>query len=156
MRSNSTIRLWVRTPKLSAASVTGVPAGTPSPSAKPARPDPVQCPGGFPDAAYSGDHDLGTPAPDRELREPAPATIDITIDGQTVMVPEGTSVMRAAALAGVDVPKLCATDSLEAFGKHLAAHGLKYSDGPTPTSSGSIIAFVDAPEGYEIELIQKK
>jgi lactoylglutathione lyase len=49
-----------------------------------------------------------------------------------------------------------AVDSLEAFGKHLAAHGLKYSDGPTPTSSGSIIAFVDAPEGYEIELIQKK
>jgi lactoylglutathione lyase len=49
-----------------------------------------------------------------------------------------------------------AVESLEAFGKHLAAHGLKYSDGPTPTSSGSIIAFVDAPEGYEIELIQKK
>ena len=49
-----------------------------------------------------------------------------------------------------------AVDSLEAFGKHLAAHGLKYSDGPTPTSSGNIIAFVDAPEGYEIELIQKK
>ena len=45
-------------------------------------------------------------------------------------------------------------ESLEAFGKHLAAHGLKYSDGPTTTSSGSVIAFVDAPEGYEIELIQ--
>ncbi|MEJ0090383.1 MAG: VOC family protein [Limisphaerales bacterium] len=48
-----------------------------------------------------------------------------------------------------------AVDSLEEFGKHLAAHGLKYSDGPTPTSSGAI-AFIDAPEGYEIELIQKK
>jgi len=47
-------------------------------------------------------------------------------------------------------------ESLETFGKHLAAHGLKYSDGPTTTSSGSVIAFVDAPEGYEIELIQKK
>jgi lactoylglutathione lyase len=47
-------------------------------------------------------------------------------------------------------------ESLEAFGKHLAAHGLKYSDGPTTTSSGSVIAFVDAPEGYEIELIQTK
>ncbi len=69
-----------------------------------------------PSPGYSGDHDLGTPAPDRRLREPAPATIDITIDGQTVMVPEGTSVMRAAALAGVDVPKLCATDSLDPFG----------------------------------------
>jgi lactoylglutathione lyase len=45
--------------------------------------------------------------------------------------------------------------SLEAFAKHLAQHGLKFSDGPTTTSSGSIIAFVDAPEGYEVELIQK-
>ena len=42
--------------------------------------------------------------------------MEVTIDDQTVMVPEGTSVMRAAALAGVDIPKLCATDSLDAFG----------------------------------------
>jgi lactoylglutathione lyase len=47
-------------------------------------------------------------------------------------------------------------DDLTAFEKHLAQHGLKFSDGPTTTSSGSVIAFVDAPEGYEIELIQKK
>ncbi|MFZ0828267.1 MAG: VOC family protein [Verrucomicrobiia bacterium] len=46
-------------------------------------------------------------------------------------------------------------DSLEAFGKHLARLGLKFSDGPTTSSSGSTFAFVDAPEGYEIELIQK-
>ena len=46
-------------------------------------------------------------------------------------------------------------DSLEEFGKHLAAHGLKYSDGPTTSSSGTTFAFIDAPEGYEIELIQK-
>ena len=54
--------------------------------------------------------DLGTPARKGE------ATVDVEIDGLSVAVPEGTSVMRAAALAGVDVPKLCATDSLEAFG----------------------------------------
>jgi lactoylglutathione lyase len=46
-------------------------------------------------------------------------------------------------------------DSLEAFGLHLARHGLKYSDGPTTSTSGSTFAFIDAPEGYEIELIQK-
>ena len=46
--------------------------------------------------------------------------------------------------------------SLEAFGRHLAAHGLKYSDGPTTSSSGTTFAFIDAPEGYEIELIEKK
>ena len=46
-------------------------------------------------------------------------------------------------------------DSLEAFGQHLAAHGYKYSDGPHLRPDGGGIAFVDAPEGYEIELIQK-
>src|SRR5450432_4271677 len=44
--------------------------------------------------------------------------------------------------------------SLDAFGRHLASRGLKYSDGPTASSSGSVFAFIDAPEGYEIELIQ--
>ena len=37
----------------------------------------------------------------------------------------------------------------------LGLKGYKLSDGPTPTSSGSIIAFMDAPEGYEVELIQR-
>jgi lactoylglutathione lyase len=45
-------------------------------------------------------------------------------------------------------------DSLEEFGKHLARLGLQYSDGPHITSEGGGIAFIDAPEGYEIELIQ--
>ena len=47
-------------------------------------------------------------------------------------------------------------DNLEAFAQHLSKHGLKFSDGPTTSSSGTTFAFVDAPEGYEIELIQKK
>jgi lactoylglutathione lyase len=47
-------------------------------------------------------------------------------------------------------------ESLAEFEKHLAAHGLKFSDGPTTSSQGTTFAFVDAPEGYEIELIQKK
>jgi lactoylglutathione lyase len=46
-------------------------------------------------------------------------------------------------------------DSLEEFGKHIAALGVSYSDGPHLRPDGSGIAFVDAPEGYEIELIQK-
>jgi lactoylglutathione lyase len=45
-------------------------------------------------------------------------------------------------------------DSLEEFGGHLARLGLKFSDGPTKSSSGSVFAFIDAPEGYEIELIE--
>ncbi|WP_327660667.1 MULTISPECIES: formate dehydrogenase subunit alpha [unclassified Streptomyces] len=54
--------------------------------------------------------DFGTP------ERPGAPTVSVEIDGQQVMVPEGTSVMRAAAEAGIEVPKLCATDSLEAFG----------------------------------------
>ncbi len=46
-------------------------------------------------------------------------------------------------------------DSLDEFGKHLAKFGLKYSDGPTTSSTGTTFAFIDAPEGYEIELIQQ-
>src|SRR6202008_3637012 len=56
--------------------------------------------------------DLGTPAP---APSAAPA-VTLTVDGCRVTVPAGTSVMRAAALAGFQVPRLCATDSLDAFG----------------------------------------
>ena len=55
------------------------------------------------------DRDMGTPA-----RTGAPVTL--TIDGFSVTVPEGTSVMRASQIAGIAIPKLCATDSVEAFG----------------------------------------
>ena len=43
---------------------------------------------------------------------------------------------------------------LEAFGRHAAAHGYPFSDGPHLWPNGGGIAFIDAPEGYEIELIQ--
>jgi lactoylglutathione lyase len=46
-------------------------------------------------------------------------------------------------------------DDLAAFASAAAARGYPLSDGPTKTSSGSIIAFIDAPEGYEVELIQR-
>src|SRR5271155_1675993 len=49
------------------------------------------------------------------LRPGAP-TGALDIEGRVVAVPEGTSVIRAAAEAGIQVPKLCATDNMEAFG----------------------------------------
>ncbi|MCX7165908.1 MAG: formate dehydrogenase subunit alpha [Rhodocyclales bacterium] len=57
-----------------------------------------------------GEIDFGTP------KVGAGDTVTLDIDGQAVTVPAGTSLMRAAAEAGVMVPKLCATDSLKAFG----------------------------------------
>jgi len=59
---------------------------------------------------YVPEPDLGTPA------GRGTETVRVTVDGRTVDVPAGTSVLRAAAEAGVNVPKLCATDSLKAFG----------------------------------------
>jgi len=44
---------------------------------------------------------------------------------------------------------------LAAFAAHAARHGYPLSDGPTTTSTGTTFAFIDAPEGYEIELIQR-
>lgn len=47
-------------------------------------------------------------------------------------------------------------DSLNEFGRHLQSLGLAYSDGPTYKEDGTGgFAFIDAPEGYEIELIQR-
>ena len=56
------------------------------------------------------DTDYGTP------RRHADTDVTLEIDGCSITVPAGTSVMRAAIEAGVNVPKLCATDSLEPFG----------------------------------------
>ncbi len=54
--------------------------------------------------------DYGTPESKSEK------LVTLTIDGKSVTVPEGTSIMRAAMEAGTEIPKLCATDSIKAFG----------------------------------------
>src|SRR5690606_39473886 len=56
------------------------------------------------------DLDYGTPASE------STTLVTLTIDGIPVTVPAGTSLMRAAQVAGIAVPRLCATDSLKAFG----------------------------------------
>ncbi len=54
--------------------------------------------------------DFGTP------RSKSEKMVTLTIDGQSVSVPEGTSIMRAAMEMGTQIPKLCATDMVDAFG----------------------------------------
>src|SRR6202041_3382143 len=56
------------------------------------------------------EHALGTP------KRQSAKQVTLTVGGREVTVPAGTSVLRAAAEAGVSIPKLCATDTLEAFG----------------------------------------
>lgn len=59
-------------------------------------------------------------------------------------------------LVGPDLTHLAfAVPDMEAFARHAAALGYPLSDGPHHSSNGSVIAFIDAPEGYEIELIQQ-
>jgi formate dehydrogenase major subunit len=54
--------------------------------------------------------DFGTPASKAEKQ------VTLTVDGFAVTVPEGTSIMRASMEAGIQIPKLCATDMVDAFG----------------------------------------
>ena len=46
-------------------------------------------------------------------------------------------------------------EDMDKFGAHLKTKGIVFSDGPTRSSSGSAFAFIDAPEGYEVELIER-
>lgn len=59
---------------------------------------------------YDDQLDYGTPA------SQSAAQVKLIIDDREITVPEGTSIMRASIMAGINVPKLCATDSLEPFG----------------------------------------
>lgn len=54
--------------------------------------------------------DFGTPIPQNQQE------VSLVIDGVSVSVPQGTSVMAAAMMMGTKIPKLCATDMLDAFG----------------------------------------
>lgn len=60
--------------------------------------------------SFDDQTDYGTPASKSDVQ------ITLTIDDREITVPEGTSIMRASIMAGINVPKLCATDSLEPFG----------------------------------------
>ena len=59
---------------------------------------------------FQREPDLGTPP------SAASATVSLTIDGRKVEAAQGTSILRAAAMIGASIPKLCATDNLESFG----------------------------------------
>ena len=60
-------------------------------------------------------------------------------------------------IVGPDLTHLAfEVDDLEKFAREAAAKGYPLSDGPHRTEGGSLIAFIDAPEGYEIELIQRE
>ncbi len=69
----------------------------------------------IPCRTLKADKDYGTPAASVD-GDAALKSVNLRIDGQQVMVPEGTSIMHAAAQLDINIPKLCASDSLQAFG----------------------------------------
>src|SRR5260370_42378063 len=87
--------------------------------------------------------DRGTP------ERTATQSVTLEIDGMPVTVPAGTSIMRAASLAGIQVPKLSATDSLEAFGS--CRLGLVGSSGRTGSPASCHAPAQDRREGLHAE-----
>ncbi len=85
-------------------------------------------------------NDLGTPAPRDSVNQ-----VSLQIDGEQILVAEGTSVMRAAAMLGINIPKLCATDSLEAFGScrmclvEIDGHRGSPASCTTPAADGMVV-----------------
>ncbi len=83
--------------------------------------------------------DYGTP------KSKAAKSVTLTIDGKQVAVPEGTSIMRAAMDAGTEIPKLCATDMLEAFGScrlclvEIEGRGGTPASCTTPVADGMVV-----------------
>src|SRR5215472_12683989 len=83
--------------------------------------------------------DFGTP------RLKAEKMVTLTIDGFAITVPEGTSIMRASMEAGIQVPKLCATDMVDAFGScRLCLVEIEGRNGTpasctTPVASGLVV-----------------
>ncbi len=88
---------------------------------------------------FAQETDYGTPQSKSEKM------VTLTIDGKAVTVPEGTSIMRAAMQAGTEIPKLCATDMLEAFGScRLCLVEIEGRNGTpasctTPVASGIVV-----------------
>jgi formate dehydrogenase major subunit len=83
--------------------------------------------------------DYGTPA------SKAKNEVKLTIDGRAVTVPEGTSIMRAAMEMGTQIPKLCATDMVEAFGScrlclvEIEGRGGTPASCTTPVAPGMVV-----------------
>ena len=65
---------------------------------------------------FDADKDYGTPVAEIAGAKDDADVVSLSIDGRQVQVPAGTSIMRAAGQLDIDIPKLCATDSLQAFG----------------------------------------
>src|SRR4249920_3241751 len=83
--------------------------------------------------------DYGTP------RSKSEKMVSLSIDGKQISIPEGTSIMRAAMETGIEIPKLCATDMLDAFGScrlclvEIEGRGGTPASCTTPVAEGIVV-----------------
>lgn len=99
---------------------------------------------------------LGLEEVDRKVSPRGSKLVFLKTPGSEELIEICEFAESGPVIIGPDVTHLAfEVDDLEAFARHSASKGYPLSDGPTPTSTGSVIAFIDAPEGYEIELIQR-
>lgn len=99
---------------------------------------------------------LGLEEVDRKVSPRGSKLVFLKTPGSEELIEICEFAESGPVIIGPDVTHLAfEVDDLEAFARHSASKGYPLSDGPTPTSTGSVIAFIDAPEGYEVELIQR-
>jgi lactoylglutathione lyase len=91
----------------------------------------------------------------RKKSERGSELVFLKVPGSEVLIEICKYDASGPVVVGPDLTHLAfQVEDMEAFAKHAAALGYPLSDGPHKTSSGSVLAFVDAPDGYEVELIQ--
>ena len=99
---------------------------------------------------------LGLQEVDRKVSPRGSKLVFLKTPGSEALLALCEFAESGPVIVGPDLTDLAfEVEDLDAFARHSAAKGYPLSDGPTPTGSGSVIAFIDAPEGYEIELIQR-
>jgi lactoylglutathione lyase len=99
---------------------------------------------------------LGLEEVDRKVSSRGSKLVFLKAPGSEELIEICEFAESGPVIVGPDLTHLAfEVEDIEAFAKHAAAQGYPLSDGPAPSGTGSFIAFVDAPEGYEIELIQR-
>jgi lactoylglutathione lyase len=99
---------------------------------------------------------LGLEEVDRKVSPRGSKLVFLKTPGSEELIEICEFAASGPVIVGPDLTHLAfEVDDLQAFAREAANKGYPLSDGPTATSSGSVIAFLDAPEGYEVELIQR-
>ena len=100
---------------------------------------------------------LGLEEVDRKVSPRGSKLVFLKTPGSEELIEICEFAESGPVIVGPDLTHLAfEVEDMAAFAAHAAALGYPLSDGPTTSSTGTTFAFIDAPEGYEIELIQRR